>query len=205
MYIPGLSTLYKPKIALTKSSDVSVEKPIPHTFDLGNLLCNDLNALSAHPSPEALSGAARDCAQALVNQILTTCQIRTTQESGTCAVLPDSTTPLPREKLLPKAKVETKWEQFARKKGIKPKSRSEGKARFDEDTGEWVPKRGYHGRKQEHDSNWVVEVDEKKEAGMNAGETIRGEERRGRKSQVRKNALRQKANTSRQRKGATRL
>ncbi len=56
----------------------------------------------------------------------------------------------------------TKWQQFAAKKGIKAK-RKEGKMVLDEDTSEWVPKYGYKGINKKGESDWLVEVDEKRE------------------------------------------
>lgn len=142
-------------------------KPQPYTFDLGHLLCTDSNPLPTLPSPtdalarEAiLSSTARDCAQALINQLLTTCPITRAADDGSLQInLPAPETALPREKPVPKEKEKTKWERFAAKKGIRGKRR-EGKLVFDEGKGDWVPKYGYKGKKTE-DGDWLVEVDEK--------------------------------------------
>lgn len=64
------------------------------------------------------------------------------------------------EKPIPKKKPMTKWEQFAARKGIKPKEKS-GKLVFDENSGEWVPKWGYKGKNKQIDDQWLVEVDDK--------------------------------------------
>lgn len=144
-------------------------KPQPYTFDLGHLLCTDANPLPTLPpasDPAAreaiLSSTARDCAQALINQLLTTCPINRSSDDGSLQInLPAPETPLPREKPVPKEKEKTKWERFAEKKGIKNK-RKEGKLVFDEAKGDWVPKYGYKGKKTE-DGDWLVEVDEKAE------------------------------------------
>ena len=77
--------------------------------------------------------------------------------------LPPPTTPLPREKPLPVEKPESKWERFARKKGIKKKSKDEPKKVYDEEKGDWVLKWGYRGKAKAADEDWIVEVDEKKE------------------------------------------
>lgn len=117
--------------------------------------------------------------------------------------LPPSTFPLPREKPLPKKKEETKWEKFARKKGIKDKKRGEGKMEYDEDKGEWVPKWGYKGRNKEGEGEWIVEVDEKKERELEdegKGKTIRGEGRRDRVEKIRRNDRKQRANERKERK-----
>ncbi|KAL8663626.1 MAG: hypothetical protein Q9202_003696 [Teloschistes flavicans] len=181
-------------------SSVTVIKPIPYTFDLGNLLITDSNPLPPNPSQAHLSSVARDCAQALINQLLTTCPI-TSSSDGVLMSLPPPTTPLPREKPLPKEKEMTKWEKFAAKKGIKDKKK-EGKLVFDEETGEWVPKWGYKGKNKEGEGDWIVEVDEEKEKekqGKGEDGGVRSEGRRERKEKVRRNERRQRANERKER------
>ena len=177
-----------------------MNKPIPYTFDLGNLLCNDANPVPPSPSPADIASISRDCAQALINQLLTTCPITSHPVDGVLLTLPIPTTPLPREKPLPTTKPETKWERFARKKGIKDKKRGEGKTVYDEEKGEWVPKWGYKGRDKEGEGDWIVEVDEKKEKELAEGETLRGQSRRERVKNVKRNERKQRANERRAKK-----
>ncbi|ODV79453.1 ribosomal biogenesis regulatory protein [Suhomyces tanzawaensis NRRL Y-17324] len=154
---------------------VTVDKPIPNTFDLGNLATFDTNpldnALLKDPNTreEHLASVTRDNLQLLVNQLLSlpvkttsdTHGLSTGQDSTmTLIQLPDPITELPREKAIPKAKAPTKWEQFAARKGIKAKAK-DGKMVFDEDKGEWVPKWGYKGKNKELDNQWLVEVSDK--------------------------------------------
>ncbi|MCJ1281934.1 Rhodanese- sulfurtransferase [Xylographa opegraphella] len=176
---------------------VTVTKPIPYTFDLGNLLCNDYNPVSEKPTDAEIASVTRDCAQALINQLLTTCPISSHPIDGFSLRLPPSTTPLPREKLLPVPKPPTTWKKFAKKKGIKDKKRGEGKMVYEEATGEWVPKWGYKGRNKDGEGDWIVEVDERKEKKVEAMEgesTVRSEGRRERKEKVRRNERKQRAN-----------
>jgi regulator of ribosome biosynthesis len=78
---------------------VAVTKPTPYTFDLGLLLANDPNPLLLQGNLEDdLSATARDGAQALLNQLLSTCPITSTP-SGVLLSLPAISTPLPREKV----------------------------------------------------------------------------------------------------------
>ena len=140
-------------------------KAQPYTFDLGHLLCSDPNPLPPlqHDKEAILAATARDCAQGLISQLLTACPISRSQDDGNLQItLPAPTTPLPREKPIPKDKEKTKWERFAEKKGIKAK-RKEGKLIFDEAKGDWVPKYGYKGKNKDADGDWLVEVDEKAE------------------------------------------
>ena len=48
---------------------------------------------------------------------------------------------LPREKPAPKAKEETRWEAFAKEKGIKKRKRE--RMVWDEEKKEWAPRWGY--------------------------------------------------------------
>lgn len=142
-------------------------KPQPYTFDLGHLLCNDPNPLpSLSDNKEAvLASTSRDCAQALINQLLTTCPIIKSSDGDQSLqiTLPNPSTHLPREKPVPREKEKTKWEKFAEKKGIKAK-RKDGKLAFDEASGEWKPKYGYKGKKGDGvQDDWLVEIDEKAE------------------------------------------
>ncbi|MCJ1251581.1 Rhodanese- sulfurtransferase [Trapelia coarctata] len=192
------------KSSKTERLPVTVTKPIPYTFDLGNLLCNDANPLPPKPTDADISSAARDCAQGLANQLLTTCPITSHPTDGVLLTLPQSITPLPREKPLPAEKQQTKWEKFAKKKGIKEKKRGEGKMVYDEEKGDWVPKWGYKGRNKDGEGNWIVEIDEKKEKqaeGKGGGSTIRGEGKRERLEKVKRNERKQRANERKARQG----
>jgi regulator of ribosome biosynthesis len=182
---------------------VSVHKLIPYTFDLGNLLCNDANPLPDSPTAADLSAIARDCAQALINQLLTTGSFTASKADGVLLALPAPTTPLPREKPLPAEKQETRWERFARKKGIKDRKRGEGKLVYDEAKGEWVPGWGYKGKNKGEEGQWLVEVDERKERALaegGEGKTVRGEDRRQRVERGKRNERKMRANERKGRK-----
>jgi regulator of ribosome biosynthesis len=55
---------------------------------------------------------------------------------------------------IPKAKPMTRWEKFAKEKGIKKTKKS--RKVFDEETKEWIPAWGYQGANNKED--WVKEV-----------------------------------------------
>lgn len=177
---------------------VTVNKPIPYTFDLGNLLCNDANPLPpvSTIAESDIKNAARDCAQALLNQLLSTCPLTKSDDSTSVTLgLPKPTTSLPREKPIPADKPLTKWQEFAKKKGIKDKKR-EGKLVFDEASGEWIPKYGYKGKNKEGENDWLVEVDEKKES-KDGEHDARKERRAERVERVKRNERRMRANERR--------
>jgi regulator of ribosome biosynthesis len=182
----------------TSLSPISVNKPTPFTFDLGNLLANDPNPVPAEADEETLAATARDAAQALINQLLSTCEVKSSSD-GVHLVLPAPTMALPREKPIPKAKEQTKWERFAAKKGIKDKKRDGNKV-YDEATGDWVPKWGYKGKNKEAESSWLVEVDEKKEAKTGEAHDARADSRHERKERARRNERKQRANDRNSRK-----
>lgn len=182
-----------------KRLPVDVSKPIPYTFDLGNLLLNDTNPLPHNYTPEDLTANARDCAQGLINQILTACSIASMLD-GVHVVLPAPETPLPREKPIPKPKEATKWEKFAAKKGIQAKKR-EGKLVYDEAKGEWVPKYGYKGKNKDGENDWLVEVDEKKEQATGEAGDPRKERRTERKEKMKRQERKMRSNEKRAGKG----
>jgi regulator of ribosome biosynthesis len=183
---------------LTKYRPITVNKPTPFTFDLGNLLANDPNPVPASADEVTLTATARDAAQALINQLLSTCPIQSTSD-GVHLVLPAPTTPLPREKPIPAAKEPTKWERFAAKKGIKDKPR-DGKMVYNEESGEWVPKWGYKGKNKDGENDWLVEVDDKKEKATGEAHDARADSRKERKEKIRRNERKQRANDSKSRK-----
>jgi regulator of ribosome biosynthesis len=175
---------------------VTVSKPTPITFDLGHLMASDTNPVQLDPADKeaSLKATARDGAQALINQLLTTCPIASTPE-GVLLTLPPRHTRLPREKPLPKPKAPTKWERFAAKRGIKPKTREERKnLKYNEETGDWERRWGYKGTNKAAETDWLVEVDPRKEAERKEGTTVRGDARRERKERVKRNERRMRKN-----------
>ncbi|KAK9462377.1 ribosomal biogenesis regulatory protein [Lipomyces oligophaga] len=156
------------------SRSVSVERPIPVTYDVGNLALLDPNIMDSDQFTDETSretylrSLARDSAQLLVNQILALPVVTGGRTGGSSATrdgvfvkLPEPVTQLPREKPVPVPKPLTKWEKFAKQKGIS-KARNTGNMIYDDEKGEWVKKWGYKGKN--HDEPWLVEVDENGEA-----------------------------------------
>lgn len=191
---------------------VTVDKPIPNTYDLGNLTTFDSNPLDntklKDPAQreEYLTSVTRDNVQLLINQILslpvkttTDTQGSSTGQSSTMTLiqLPEPTTILPREKSIPKDKTPTKWEQFAARKGIKAKPK-DGKMVFDEEKQEWVPKWGYKGKNKDLDSQWLVEVQHKVKNTEQELIDPRTLARADRKKLIKKNELQHKRNVKNQ-------
>lgn len=105
---------------------------------------------------------ARDNTQLIVNKLwdLETERI----DNFVVAKLPSAKTILPRSKPVPKPKMPTKWELFAKQKGIQ--KRKKDKLVFDEETKEWKPRYGYRGINQKKTNQWMIEIPD------NAGECI---------------------------------
>lgn len=97
---------------------------------------------------------ARDGAQALINSLWS---LQTTpSQDGPVAKLPPPITQLPRAKPLPKPKPMTKWEKFAKAKGIQHKTRD--RKTWDEEKQEWVNRWGWKGANKDKEEQWLTEV-----------------------------------------------
>uniref|UniRef100_A0A672Y7Q5 Ribosome biogenesis regulatory protein n=1 Tax=Sphaeramia orbicularis TaxID=375764 RepID=A0A672Y7Q5_9TELE len=110
-----------------KLNSITVKKELDLEFDIGNLLAFDKNRVEVavfrqQKKDEFLLALARDNTQLLINEIWK--QPTERVEEAIVAKLPDPVTPLPREKPPPKAKPPTKWEQFAKLKGIQKKKKT---------------------------------------------------------------------------------
>uniref|UniRef100_U3FSV3 Ribosome biogenesis regulatory protein n=1 Tax=Callithrix jacchus TaxID=9483 RepID=U3FSV3_CALJA len=141
-----------------KLQRITVLKELELEFDLGNLLASDRNPPTglrcAGPTPEAeLRALARDNTQLLINQLW---QLPTERvEEAIVARLPEPTTRLPREKPLPRPRPLTRWQQFARLKGIRPKKKTN--LVWDEVSGQWRRRWGYQ-RARDDTKEWLIEV-----------------------------------------------
>ncbi|CDU22148.1 related to RRS1-regulator of ribosome biogenesis [Sporisorium scitamineum] len=128
--------------------------PTPSQFDLGLLTSINPNPV-ASTKPSHLLDRTRDGVQSLVNKVFTL-PITRHPDHGPLASLPAFTSKLPREKSMPKPKPLTKWEKFAKQKGIQ--SRKRDKMVFDEATQEWVPRWGFKGANKDLEEQWIHEL-----------------------------------------------
>ncbi|QSL64083.1 hypothetical protein MERGE_000238 [Pneumocystis wakefieldiae] len=101
---------------------------------------------------------SRDSIQILLNKIFSLPRIITL--NGSFIELPEPIISLPREKHIPKQKPETKWEKFARAKGIKSKSKIDGKMTYDKNKKKWIPKWGYKGKNKNIENQWLIEIND---------------------------------------------
>jgi regulator of ribosome biosynthesis len=161
------------------------ERPVPLVVDLANLMCFDANAglvevpsSSAAPAhddtttmttEDSIRATIRNATQHLINRIWELPITKSEDHTLLLAKLPtpgsnqasrsdnDISTTLPRAKPLPKPKPLTKWERFAKEKGIQNKKR--GRMVWDEEEKKWVPRYGYQSvANRAVDDDWLIEV-----------------------------------------------
>lgn len=105
-----------------------------------------------------LQATARDSVQVLLASLFSLPTHPSQSGDGPLAQLPPPTTQLPRSKPLPKPKPPTKWEQFARAKGIGNNKGKRDRKEWDEEKQEWVNRWGWKGKNKELEKQWAVEV-----------------------------------------------
>lgn len=148
----------KDKTDLSKST--KVHKDVELDIDLGTLLAFDCNALDAKAlksKPDAyLKSLTRDNVQLLINKIWELPVERV--DEAIVAKLPKPEYVLPRSRVIPKAKPLTKWQEFAKKKGIQTKKKGKSKLKWDEELKKWIPTYGYKRAKAEEQKEWLIEA-----------------------------------------------
>ncbi|XP_060522023.1 ribosome biogenesis regulatory protein homolog [Cylas formicarius] len=141
-----------------RPKSITVEKHIDLDYDLGNLLALDANdvtnPLLKSDRNEFFLQLARDNTQLLLNEIwdLPTEKV----DEALMVKLPVPKLRLPRMKPIPKPKPLTKWQKFAKEKGITKKKKS--KLLWDEQLKKWIPTYGFKRTRAEREKNWVMEV-----------------------------------------------
>lgn len=140
------------------SKSIAVNKVLEVKIDTAMLLALDTNELDSkslkEEKDEYLKEIARDNTQILINSIW---ELPTERyEDSIVAKLPKPNYILPREKPVPVPKPPTKWEIFAKAKGIKNVKKP--KAIWDDILKKWVPSHGYKKAMAEKEKNWIIEV-----------------------------------------------
>jgi len=115
-------------------------------------------------------------------------------EIGPVTKLPTESVPMPRFHKIPEPKPETKWEKFAREKGIQKKKSD--RMIYDEDTGEYKPRFGYKRGKNGIEDIPIVEV----KPGDDPYADPWSEEKKSKKERVEKNQKNQIKNEFRAQK-----
>ncbi|XP_054841218.1 ribosome biogenesis regulatory protein homolog [Eublepharis macularius] len=200
LYVEDLLARAEEREAETRRS-VAVHKELELEFDAGNLLAVDRNPVGrAVVAREALLRTlARDNTQLLVGQLWGLPSERAEGGAGpVVAKLPEPSTRLPREKPLPKARPLTRWEQFARLKGIRPTRKKRGTLVWDEAAKEWRRRWGYRRAGPNPSRDWLLEVPE----GADPLEDQFARRRREKRERVARNELSRLRNLARAHRGA---
>ncbi|KAG7488599.1 hypothetical protein MATL_G00035460 [Megalops atlanticus] len=143
-----------------KLKSITVHKELDLEFDLGNLFAFDKNPPDTREfrqknKEDFLCSLARDNTQLLINEIWKLPTERV--DEVIVAKLPEPTTRLPREKPAPKPRPPTKWEEFAKLKGIQKKKKTN--LVWDDVHKEWRRRWGYK-RANDDTKEWLIEVPE---------------------------------------------
>lgn len=134
-----------------------VQKLIEPQLDIGNLLVVDQDPIEfsnfKKEKDVILKTLARDNTQFLFNAVWKLPIERC--ENIVVAKLPEPTTILPREKRVPKPKPLTKWQEFAKRKGINKTKK--GRMIWDEASESWKPRWGFK-RAKDQTKDWFIEI-----------------------------------------------
>lgn len=152
------SILEKEKADPSKST--KVHKDVELDIDVGSLLASDYNSLDAKTlksKPDSyLKDLTRDNVQLLINEIWKLPVERV--DGDIVATLPKLEYVLPRSRVIPKPKPLTKWQQFAKEKGIRTKKKGKSRLKWDEELKKWIPTYGYKRAKTEEQKEWLIET-----------------------------------------------
>lgn len=147
-----------------RDADLNVQKEIDVDIDEGTLLVSDYNALNLKPGAGGLNlemslkALTRGNVQLLVNKVwaLPTKCI----DDTIVAELPKPNYVLPRSRKLPKPKPLTKWQQFAKEKGLRVKKKGSSKLKWDDLLQKWTPAYGFRKAEADKQKEWLVECNE---------------------------------------------
>lgn len=157
--------------------------------DVGNLLVTEPSPIDRSEMKKDVEGKCKELATIMAQELISKlfCLPSTPALQGRMVELPNPTTLLPRFKPLPKPKPLTRWEKFAKDKGIVKRKRS--KYAFDENTGEFKRRYGYD---RVNDINDVAIIEAK--ASDKVGEDPFTKHRKDKKERVRKQEERRLTN-----------
>jgi len=182
-------------LAESQLASTTVDKPLAPELDLGNMLAIDSNQIEDEKCivPSYLLSLARDNTQLLINSIW---QLETERvEDAIIAKFPPPTYKLPREKPIPKPKPMTKWEKYAKEKGIEKKKKKD-RLVWDDVVSKWVPQYGYKKAQAEADKNWMIPLKQNADPTEDPYEKLAEEKR----EKVAKNELQRLRNLARAKK-----
>ncbi|TXT07308.1 hypothetical protein VHUM_03478 [Vanrija humicola] len=159
---------------LARATPVDIDAGLLAAYDTTPVDADEYKTLDPHLLALTLTST-----QALVAGLFNLPTIKS--ENGPIAQLPEPVFVLPREKPLPKPKPLTKWERFAKEKGISHSKKD--KKVWDEERQEWVNRWGFGGKNREAEGQWLHELKASDDITVDPRATARAE----RKARVAKN------------------
>ncbi|KAH9066643.1 ribosome biogenesis regulatory protein-domain-containing protein [Lactarius vividus] len=184
---------------ISKHKSTLIEKDVPLDTDAGFLTVTDPSVIDKesydHDRETYLQSTARDGIQHLLAALFSLPTLPSPE--GPLAQLPHPTTQLPRAKPLPKPKPPTKWQRFARAKGISSQRRD--KKIWDDERQTWVPRWGWKGKNRDEETQWLHEVPANADADYDPSK----EARVARKERMAKNERQHLQNIARAQQGRT--
>lgn len=138
----------------TPATDHEVDVEI----DEGMLLISDYKPLSLKINKNlepTLQNLTTNNTQLLINKIWT--HPTKCEEEVIVVELPKPKYVLPRSRKLPKPKTLTKWQQFAKEKGIHSKKKGRSKLKWDDLLQKWTPAYGFKKAQADKQKEWLVE------------------------------------------------
>ncbi|CDW57558.1 ribosome biogenesis regulatory protein [Trichuris trichiura] len=171
---------------------VNAEKSVEPNVDLGNILLVDLEPLDKYAwrtnGESYLLSRCQDDLQYLVSSLW---QLpKSCAQDSTVVDLPAPAFHLPREKPVPKMKPPTKWEEYAKLKGIQRRKKS--RMVWVQEANEWRPRWGYK-RANDDTKDWLIEISDKD----NPVEDYFAERMEAKKERIAKNELQRLKNIAR--------
>ncbi|KAL1238656.1 Ribosome biogenesis regulatory protein [Trichinella spiralis] len=182
----------------TCNTGLNITRAVDPSIDLGNLLVDEQEPVDQHLMKEntemAVMNKVRESVQLMANKLweLPTQRI----EDAIVVELPAPTSRLPREKPIPKKAPPTKWEEYAKMKGIQKRKRT--RMIWDEAAQDWKPRWGYN-RANDNTKDWLIEIPRQKDPYVD----YFGERKEAKKERIAKNELRRLKNISRRVKGSS--
>ncbi|KRZ94572.1 Ribosome biogenesis regulatory -like protein [Trichinella sp. T8] len=176
----------------TCNTGLNITRAVDPSIDLGNLLVDEQEPVDQHLMKEntemAIMNKVRESVQLMANKLweLPTQRV----EDAVVVELPAPTSRLPREKPIPKKAPPTKWEEYAKMKGIQKRKRT--RMIWDETAQDWKPRWGYN-RANDNTKDWLIEIPRQKDPYVD----YFGERKEAKKERIAKNELRRLKNISR--------
>ena len=126
--------------------------------DLANLTATDIDfhfkTEGGAPNEQELLNRAQQCVQTVFSQLY---GLPLSKDGHLSVVkLPEPKSQLPRYQPLPQPKPLTRWDRYARDKGVSNRKRS--RMVWDEGGQEWKPRWGYKRAGNKPEDQWLVEV-----------------------------------------------